>query len=474
MKRYEKAGLGLAKRASSTPPSLFSTLRHRLFDRGNWLRAAAALSLLIGLQMLFAPSAEADMLSTLEAPFRKAVQSGSFGFALVLIFAAGLATSLTPCVYPMIVITVSVFGARQAKSRFEGALLSTAFVLGMACLFTPLGVLAAVTGGVFGNALSSIWVAAGLALLFIALSLSMFGAFELNLPSSLRNRLAQVGGVGPKGAFALGLVSALIAAPCTGPVLAFLLTWVGTSGNLTFGAISLFIYSLGLGLLFWLVGTFAVTLPKSGRWLESIKSIFGVVMLVMAVYYLRDFLPIPRPSERNATWLGVAFGLLALGLLLGAVHLSYHEPSVGVRVRKTLGVALSVSGVMGLILWLQALPPGAKIEWLADYPAAVSQAKEAGKPLLVDFGASWCGACGELDRHTFSDPRVVAAARDFVAVRVDLSPGEVTDAKKQWLASYSQRGLPLVVLHDKAGKEVKRFTSFVDAENFLQDLNPLR
>jgi len=414
--------------------------------------------------------AHADLLGDLEAPFREALSSGSFGFALLLVFAAGLATSLTPCVYPMIVITVSVFGARQATSRLSGALLSTSFVLGIAALFTPLGIIAAMTGGVFGSALSSPWVLGGLALLFTALAASMFGAFDIALPPSLQNRLSQIGGVGHKGAFALGFVSGLIAAPCTGPVLAFLLAWIGTTGNVAFGGLALFVYALGLGLLFWVVGTFAVSLPKSGRWLEWVKSAFGTVMLVMALYYLRDLLPFDRPVERQ-TWLLLGgLGLLAVGLAAGAVHLSYHDSTTAVRVRKTAGVAMAVLGATAMLWWLEALPPGAKIAWMDDYDEARTLALDSGRPMLVDFGASWCAACGEMDRDTFSDPRVVARTVNigFVPVRIDLSPGQDSPEKRAVLASYEQRGLPLVVLHDRDGEEAARVTSFMTADRFLQ------
>jgi thiol:disulfide interchange protein DsbD len=295
----------------------------------------------------------------------------------------------------------------------------------------------------------------------------MFGAFELALPPSLQNKLAQVGGIGPKGAFALGFVSGLVAAPCTGPVLAFLLTWIGTTGNVSFGGVALFVYALGLGSLFWIVGTFAVGLPKSGRWLEWVKSGFGTVMLVMAAYYLRDLLPFDAPATRE-TWLVVlGVALVVSGIALGAIHLSYHEPSIRVRAQKTTGIALSVVGAMAAIFWLQALPAGAKIEWMDDYEAARELARESQRPLLVDFGASWCGACGELDRHTFSDPRVVARAESVVAVRIDLSPGEATDEGRAVLSSYSQRGLPLVVLHDATGDEVARVTRFVEPDEMI-------
>jgi len=164
----------------------------------SWLLSAATTLLF---SALAAGTARADALGDLEKPFSAALQEGSWAYALLLIFGAGLATSLTPCVYPMIAITVSVFGARESKSRTEAAMLSSAFVLGIAALFTPLGLFAATTGGVFGSALASPIVLVGLALLFLALAASMFGAFDIDLPSGLKNRLATVGGVGYKAPF---------------------------------------------------------------------------------------------------------------------------------------------------------------------------------------------------------------------------------------------------------------------------------
>jgi len=422
-----------------------------------------------------AAGVRADTLSDLERPFSSALQTGSFGYALVLMFAAGIATSLTPCVYPMIAITVSVFGAQKSQSRAQAALLSGAFVLGIAALFTPLGLFAATTGGVFGAALSNPYVLVGLALLFLTLALSMFGAFDLDLPSGFKNRLVTMGGVGYRGAFVIGLCSALIAAPCTGPVLGFLLTWVGTTGNVAFGALALFVYALGLGLLFWLVGTFSLRLPKSGQWLEWVKSVFGIVMVVAALYYLRDLLPgLSDVATHTPTFLAIAAGLSVLGLALGAVHLSYHDPRFVMRARKTLGIAASVAGLLALIGYVEALPEGAHLVWHDDYHAALAQAKSQHKPLLVDFGASWCGACKELEHKTFSDPRVVKEGARFVPVHVDLSPGKDTKDKRDILASYAQRGLPLVVLHNAAGQESTRVTSFVPPERFVDLMRAVR
>lgn len=418
--------------------------------------------------------ASADALGQLTDPFAAALADGSYAGALGLIFTAGLATSLTPCVYPMIAITVSVFGARQARSRSRAAALSTAFVLGIASLFTPLGIISALTGSAFGSALASPWVVGALAALFAVMALSMFGLFDIALPSSVQNKLAQAGGFGVRGAFVLGFVNGLIAAPCTGPVLAVLLTWVATTGHVAFGALALFVYAMGIGVLFWLVGTFAITLPKSGRWIEWTKSIFGIAMLALAFYYARGLLPYPRPEVRNQVWLAAGVGLLVGGIALGAVHLSFNVSPVAARFRKLVGIAACVAGILGIVGYAEALPPGTHITWLEDFDAGKSTALTERRPMLVDFGADWCGACQELERDVLSDPRVVVQAQRFVAVRVDLSTDKATEEKWALLKGYDQPGLPFVVLHHSDGSEAARVTSLLETDEFIEIMDAVR
>jgi thioredoxin:protein disulfide reductase len=438
--------------------------------RSPFLRAGGIVALASLAVALLPTVAHAGMLDDLNDTFTGALDEGNWALALPMIYLVGLATALTPCVYPMIIITVSVFGARQAKSRAEGALLSTSFVMGMAALFTPLGVIAGLSGAAFGSWLANPFVVGAFAVMFVGLALSMFGAFELNLPPALQNRLSTMGGLGVRGAFALGFAMALIAAPCTGPAVIALLTWIGNSQNVALGAVAMFSYALGLGTLFFLVGTFAVSIPKSGRWMEMVKSVFGIVMLVMALYYLRLLFPQTMDwlGENATIALAVGLSLLAVGLAVGAVHLDFHEPSPAIRARKGAGIVLSTVGGFLFVAWMIAAPTGpTAIAWREDFTQAIAEARAENRPYMIDFGADWCGACGELERNTFTHPEVIEDASRFVSIHVDMSSHSVTPQARALLASYNQRGLPLVVMHDGSGTEVHRVTEFVEPDELL-------
>jgi thiol:disulfide interchange protein DsbD len=252
--------------------------------------------------------------------FTQALDRGPL-YAALAALVGGLAVSLTPCVYPMIAVTVSVFGAKQAKRRSEGVLLSLAFVLGIAAMFVPLGVVAGMTGGFLSALLQNRWVVAGVSGLFLIMAASMFGAFEMTLPSSLNNKLATMGGIGYRGAFLLGLVCGLIASPCTGPVLTGILTWITSTKNPALGALAMSAFSIGLGAPFFVVGAFAVQLPKSGRWMVHMKSFLGIVLVVVALYFLNNsFGFVNGLVSGSGVFIAVVIGLALLGLLLGAVH----------------------------------------------------------------------------------------------------------------------------------------------------------
>lgn len=388
-------------------------------------------------------------------------------YAILTAFVGGLLVCLTPCVYPMIAITVSVFGARSTTSRAQAMALSTAFVLGIAAMFTPLGLVAGLTGSLFGSALSSPWVTGAIALVFMALAASMFGAFEFILPSGLTNRLAQVGGAGYGGAFLVGLVSGLVAAPCTGPVLTGILLWIGKTRSAGLGAAVLFMFSLGLGVPFWLVGTFAVQLPRGGRWMLWTKSIFGIVLCVLALYFLKNTLrPLAAVARLGAAWPVMAVGLLLVGLALGAVHLSFDQGRLS-GARKGVGIFATVLGAFFCVAWLEA--PSGQLRWEHSESVARERARNEAKPLLIDFTAEWCGACKELSRHTFANPAVMKEAGRFVAVKVDATADDDT-AVDEVKNRYRVVGLPTVIVLGSDGQERARFTEFVAPEPFLAKL----
>lgn len=419
--------------------------------------------------------------------FTAALEKGPI-FAGLAALGGGLLTSLTPCVYPMIAITVSIFGAREAKSRREAMLLSTCFVLGIVVLFTSMLVGAALTGSIFGKALSNKWVLLAIATVFVALAASMFGAFEMVLPDSLMQRLSSVGGIGYGGAFLLGLVSGVIAAPCTGPVLTGILLWIGRTQNVALGAVVGTTFSIGLGIPFWLVGTFAVALPKGGKWMLWVKSFFGIALMVLALNTLKPGFPeVAFLARAGTTFMAIMAGVVLVGLVLGAVHLSWDDGGWGVKIRKGLGIALTVVG--GFLFWASvdmpkealavtaandaSATPGDKaaaakklLTWEHSEEKAVAMAKAESRPLMVDFTADWCGACKKMTKETFSDPRVMEKAAHFVAVKVDATD----DEDKQIEAvkgKYKVVGLPTLVLYDSKGVERKRFNDFVGPDAFL-------
>jgi thiol:disulfide interchange protein DsbD len=220
------------------------------------MKPARPLALLLALLASLLPAA-ALAAPAAEDAFTRALSKGPI-YAALAALAGGLAVSLTPCVYPMVAVTVSVFGARQAKHRWEGALLSSAFVAGIVAMLVPLGVAAGLSGSIFGSVLQNRWVLIGIAALFLAMAASMFGAFEMTLPGALNNKLAAIGGLGYKGAFLLGLACGLIATPCTGPVLTGILTWIANTRSAGLGAVVMTAFGLGLGIPFFLVGAFAL------------------------------------------------------------------------------------------------------------------------------------------------------------------------------------------------------------------------
>jgi thioredoxin:protein disulfide reductase len=389
--------------------------------------------------------------------------------AFLLVFLGGIATSFTPCVYPMIPITISYIGGR-ARSRVQGFFLSLVFVLGIAVMYSVLGVIAAVTGSLFGGIMQSTPVLIGVAVVFFAMGASMLGAFDLALPSGLQSKLQGGPHTGVLGAFFMGMITGIVASPCVGPVLVVLLAGVAAIGSIPLGIAFLFTFALGLGLLFLVIGTFAgvlASLPQAGGWMDTVKHVFGVILLAMGIYFLRGVL------GPNLTLLASGAFLVFVGVFGGAFHAVGEEPSYGRMARKALGLVVllvggflllaGVSRIMGFgLAAVPALTGGSPAavhgDWLIDDVAGLAQAKAAGKPAVLDFWADWCGACKELDHQTRSDPEVRRELERFVAVKLDLTAkNEVNQTK---LATYGVPGLPTVIFIDASGREVTRFFGF--------------
>jgi thiol:disulfide interchange protein DsbD len=374
--------------------------------------------------------------------------------AFAIAFAGGVLTSLTPCVYPLIPITVSIFGARSAASRRDAVVLSALYVLGIAAMYSALGVAAALGGKAFGSVMQNPAVLVLVAVVFAAMAASMFGAFELQLPASLQARLSGVGGAGRAGAFAMGLVAGVVAAPCTGPVLAAALAYVATKGSVAFGFGIMFAYALGIGLLFFAIGAFSVSLPKSGAWMETVKGVFGVALLTMAALYLKDAFPALRSVFSTARGAALAGGAVAAaGVLAGALTRSFDGPA---RERAWKGVAVAMT-VLGLVY---ATGSGAArrealvapLPWMTDETAALALARAEGRPVVIDFWAEWCAACKELDHVAWADASVREELSRFVLLKIDAT--EETPAVTAAWEKYGIVGMPTVVFIDSKGREL--------------------
>jgi len=391
--------------------------------------------------------------------------------SLVLVFLAGMGASLTPCVFPMIPITMAIIGAKGG-GRAKGFLLSLMLVLGMAVTYTALGVIAAKSGAAFGAAAQKPAFLIPMAILFAVFALSLFGAFEIQLPQSIQVKLQ---GDGPRqgymGAFIMGLVLGPLAAPCVGPVVGAVLAAIAQQGDVKLGAIKLFVFTLGMGVLFMVVGTFSATLPKSGDWLIRFKRVMGLAVLGFAVWSLRLIVP---------EWMLLA--MMGALQLIGAAVFGVFEPTDGflAQIRKGIGVLMLV---LGIFHWVRAnevafnmsvFPGGGRPaaaaepvhkDWLEqDFEGALKKAKAENKFVLVDIYAEWCAQCKELDEKTWPDPAVRAwIAKNAVAVRID------TDAKRKDLQpAFKITGYPTVMLMDAEGKEVRpRLMGFEKPEGML-------
>ena len=409
-----------------------------------------------------------------EGSLARALSGGRVWLAFLLVFAGGILTSLTPCVYPLIPITVSIFGANESAGLFKSFLLSVVYVIGIVVTYSILGVAVASTGAVFGQIMANPWVVGLISLILVTLGLSMFGVFEIRLPYSVQNRLNTVGGAGFAGAFAMGTVAGVIAAPCTGPALAVVLTYIATTGSLFLGFWLMFTYALGMGLLFIGIGTFSgllSALPRSGGWMYILENIFGIAIITMALYFLKDVFPVLQSFLQNSLpFFGIAGGLVLIGLWLGKLTQRFSGIPARVKFQKACGLLLAVLGAYMFVGGIQQ-PAGPHLDWVYDEAEGFEIAKRDDKLVMLDFYASWCVACKELDHLTYADPAVAARLADYVNVKLDFT--RTSETTKALTEKYQIPGLPVVIFTDADGVTLKRFTGFVDAEEMLGILDEI-
>lgn len=385
----------------------------------------------------------------------------------LLIFLGGLGLNLTPCVYPLIPITVSYFGGQTAGKSGKRLLLAILYVLGIAIVNSALGTLAALTGGLLGAFMTNPLVLIAIAGILIALSLSMFGVYEFGVPSFLMN-LGGGSWTGYLGALVMGLTMGIVAAPCIGPFVIGLLTYVASTGNPFIGFSMFFTLSMGLGLPFIFLAFFSSkidSLPRSGEWMVGVRIIFGLILIGMALYFVHPLIP-----EYIYIYL---FPLYVIGS--GVYLLIFNksgENAKGFTFFKRIVAIVAI--ILGIWLIKPESAPVENLVWQFYEQEIYESAINSGKPIIIDFYADWCIPCKEMDKLTFTDPGVISLAGQFHLLKVDLTSSaspEVIQLKKL----FDIKGVPTILFIDRKGREITalRTLGFEKPEPFIVKMNKM-
>ena len=412
--------------------------------------------------------------------------------ALFAFFIAGILLAFTPCVFPMVPILSGIIaGQGENMTTSKAFWLSLVYVLAMAVTYTVAGVLA----GLFGQNLQALfqnpWILGFFIAIFIALAFSMFGFFELQLPASMQTRLTQASnkqkGGSLTGVAVMGFLSALIVGPCVAPPLAAALIVIGASGSAVLGGTALFALSMGMGLPLILFGVSAGKLvPKAGPWMDSIKAVFGIALLALAIWMLERIVQGPV--------ILLLWGMLAIasGVYLGALESVPKGASGWHRLWKSLGLVLLLIGTIEIIgaasggeNWmkpLNKLRTGGqltsvehisfqRIKSLADLDTAVGRVNQTGKPAMLDFYADWCVECVRMERNTFGEPEIQALFRDIQPLQADVTLNDETD--QALMEKYDVIGPPAILFFDRQGNEMRgyRLVGYFEAEEFAEHLH---
>ncbi len=401
------------------------------------------------------PSGLVDFAATMK-------EHGIF-WVLVMSLLGGLLVSLTPCVYPMIPITLSIIGGRnENQSFFRGLGLSATYVAGLSLTYALLGLAAASFGAQIRGFLQGTFFQAAISLIFFILALSMFDVFMIQAPAALRNRLGNVKRTGMIGIFAMGMVSGLMASPCVAAPLAGILAFIAATGSQFLGFFMLLLFAWGMSVPLLLIGAFSGSLnslPKAGDWMNRVKEFYGFLMIGAALYFARPLIGEPLAE------MFLALVLAAFAAFLGLFSNLPEDSLLSHRILKAFGIvtiavacafAISATTKWGYLCMPQTLNSQtagkAELIWLNELDSAISKAKAEKKPVFMDFRADWCPICRELEKNVFPRPEIKVLLEKMVLVKVDAtSSNEKTDAL---LKNFGVVGLPTLVILSSDGNEL--------------------
>src|SRR4030066_464494 len=395
-------------------------------------------------------------------PISNALESQGLIIGLLLVFLGGLALNLTPCVYPLIPITVGYFGGQSEGSTTKLFFMGILFILGLAVTYSAIGVVTALTGAIFGALLQNPIVILIVVAIMLALSLSMFGVYEFKLPDSLVNK---AGGAkaGLFGAFFMGLTMGIVSAPCIGPFVLGLVTYVASKQDPYFGFLLFFVLAVGIGTPYLFLAVFAgkiKKLPRAGEWMDAVKHIFGFILVGMALYFLLPLLPY-----------SISGFVLPVFMIGTALYLLFFEKLANsVKGFKIFKIVFSVL-IMAVGVYALIPSDSNSVEWKPFTEDALTEI--SGRGVIIDFYADWCIPCKELDALTFSDPNVIELSKEFETYKADmtksLSP-EVESLRDR----FKIIGVPTVLILNSKGEEVERITGFVNAKEFYKTISVVK
>jgi thiol:disulfide interchange protein DsbD len=398
----------------------------------------------------------------------------------LLVFVAGFLTSLTPCVYPVIPIVMGYIGTRSGNKKLKGLYLSIFFVLGLSLVYSIFGVVAATTGTMMGISFQNPVVVVVIAAIFIIMGLSLAGFFEIPVPSSISSRVQGGHKSEVIGSIVIGGISGIIAAPCVGPVLIALLSWISQTGNILLGFWLTFTFSLGLSVIFLVVGTFSgvvSAMPKGGYWMNYIKYFFSLLLLGGGIYFITTI-----AAEWFSTLLWGIF-LIAAAVFMGLFKTLEDDDELKGKLFKLILVLIFLVGAFLFVksLGMKYFPEThtaavheekAHLPWIGDLEEGKRVAQAENKTMMIDTSADWCVACKELDEYTFSTPEVAGRLKDFVLVRLDFTKKD--EANEALRKSLNVIGMPTVIFFNPDGSEINRFSGFKKKDEFIQFLDSLK